>query len=153
MGRETAMNRKLIMALSLVSSLFLFSTLAFAIPVDPIEYEGKNIFQADLDELNSLLTNAGCLPVTEDAWPVTPNESLDGLDLKTYKFEDLNTKYLAIKAGRDSFIYCTAGMESITVTTPNNKGISSYASVPDASIFFLLGPALVALGIVGRKKK
>jgi hypothetical protein len=65
---------------------------------------------------------------------------------------------LTIKAGGDVFHYIVAADQYVigggTIVSRNNKAISNLAvSVPDASIMWLLGPSLIALGILGRKSK
>lgn len=147
------MNRNLITVLLVVSWVLLFSTTAFATPIEPIlSYDG-NIKQLSVEELNNRLA---ALPndypeVSEESWPPTTDDSIGDLETKEYTFEDLNSPYLVVKSGSKTLIYYIAGLSSATVVT--DQGISYYATVPDASIMYLLGPALIALGIVGRRKK
>jgi hypothetical protein len=64
---------------------------------------------------------------------------------------------ITVKAGTDIFHYTVATDQLIVgggrIVSRNNKAISYIAvSVPDASIMWLLGPSLIALGFLGRKK-
>jgi hypothetical protein len=139
--------------LSIFSAVFLIHTISLATQIEPLDpiltYEG-NIKHLSLEDLNMELANQKLPPIPEENWPPITNDSLGELDLKDYIFEDLNTPYLVVKAGTITNVYYTAGLTSVRIKT--DKGISYYASVPDASVMFLLGPALIALGIVGRRK-
>jgi len=124
-----------------------------------ISYDG-NVFGMKLATVNSLIDNyninsldANSSPfpnITADSWRAPPTEVFT--DIKSYTFNNLNTPILITKSGHMSYLYDVRSVSTFVWNSPNNKGLSSYASVPDASIMLLLGPALIILGLFGRRR-
>ena len=115
------------------------------------EYDG-NIKRASFAVLLDLIGD--CCDIRAEDWSKnvfidTPPE----FDSDTLTIEDAG-KLIAFKAGNQSYLYCNPDIGStVTITAPNGKGISNYASIPDASIMLLLGPILLFIAVLGRRRK
>ena len=113
-------------------------------------YDG-NIKQASFSDIIDL--TGDCCGITEEAW--SPDVFIDiplEFDSDTLEIENAGA-LIAFKAGNVSYLFCNPDIGStITITAPSGNGISNYASIPDASIMWLLGPAFIILGLFGRRR-
>ncbi len=109
---------------------------------------GVNSFQADGDGLYDILFD---FPPP----PGQPGNRFTAGDTVVYDI----TYTSAIDVSSFNFFSAPAGGHGPFVTAAHIQGIgpddedSGWVSVPDASIMFLLGPSLIGLGILGRRKK
>jgi hypothetical protein len=140
---------------SLIVLVFVFgmntNVLGLMIPINMyISYPG-NVASASFSDIETYISD--CCGITEESWS-TDNfiELPKEIDSNTLEIADSGA-LIAFKAGTGSWLICNPyGGSTITIESPNGRGISNYASVPDASIMWLLGTAFIILGLFGRRR-
>jgi len=113
---------------------------------DHIECSGE-VWSLTADEFNDILKLKNWS--VGDSWPVNQTEMPGDVDLKKLTITDPGS-ITVVKAANVTSIFDTSGSPSFTFVS--DRGVSSYASVPDASIMWLLGTALMILGFFGRRR-
>jgi len=145
----------IVTSLTVLVFVFGMSTNVFALPIEPIATYSGNYHQLSVDEINALIDSySPQLPnIAEDSWPPNQVEMGEDTDIKSYTFDDLNTNYFITKEGPISYVYFVGGISTFDWVSNDGKGLSNYASVPDASIMLLLGSSLMGLAVFSRKSK
>ena len=144
--------RKFIVALLAVPVFVIcMSTHALSIP-EPYVYDG-NILQVSMDDLNAIIDDEfGELypDIGEGSGWVEHQMLDDGITSHTFDVSGLN--WLAIKEGNKSYLYYVGDLDVFEWNSISGRSLSMWATIPDASIMWLLGSSLLGLALLGRRK-
>ena len=91
--------------------------------------------------------------IIEDCWPPDPIEELRD-DIISKIFDVSETSWFLVKSEKTWYVYYVGNIDELLWISPDGKGaLSSYCSIPEPTVMWLLGTAMIVLGLLGRKRK
>jgi hypothetical protein len=143
----------LVASLTVIVFVFGMTTNVLALSI-PYHILGNNLHKISTEDINSIIDenfNTSYPDISEKSWPPNPTEVLQD-EIMEYIFDVSKISWFLTKESKAWYLYYVGNIEFFHWTSKSGKALSSYASVPDASIMLLLGSSLLFLGLLGRRK-
>ena len=153
----TKLNREILVAsLTVLVLVFGMSTNGSAISI-PYHILGNNLNKISTEEINQIIadefsTFCSSCSISEESWAPNPIEVLQDEIIEDI-FDVSKTSWFLAKESTNWYLYYVGDIDVFHWQSISGKALSSYASVPDASVMLLLGSSLLLLGLLTRRKR